>query len=348
MSHEDVESMFLRDPISYVIDVSGISPVNDIIDVAGSIDSVASSYAVDVSGGHPSEGEMVPVHHIDITQGEKQMYKGQDFTASGYGIDDATGEHYLWALLCDGHGSDTIIDRIREKVSGLNPEAPDNFMNKASPIMALQEDLNKINLRTSSSGSTCINAKIFKNSCRIESSGDSFVFVLNKGAVIWKNKLHKWENKEEQARLRQIYGSRVYSQTSVSFKVLSHDCLCVDKPNYVMFPPYGTPLATSQALGHNNMTGLAPDTFTFPLDPTEEYTIIAFSDGVGDMLMEEEMASIFGMTVPEILAFAEARWRQEWHSVYRERPENKSPPYKFTKPSEFDDVSCFKVVINPM
>lgn len=348
MSHEDIESVFTKDPISYAIDVSGISSRNDIIDVAGSKDVVASSYAVDISGGHPSESEMVPVHHIDITQGEKQMYKGQDFTASGYGTDDATGEHYLWALLCDGHGLDTVIHRIREKVRDLNPEAADNFMNKASPIMALQEDLNKLNIRTGSSGSTCINAKIFKNSCSIESSGDSFVFVLNRGTVIWKNKLHKWGNEEEQARLRQMYGTRISAEKCTAFKILSHDCLCVDSPSYVKFPPYGTPLATSQALGHNNMTGLAPDTFIFPLDPAEEYTIIAFSDGVGDMLKEEEMANIYEMSVPEILAFAEARWRQEWFSVYRENPENKSPPYKFTRPSDFDDLSCFKVVIKPM
>lgn len=346
MSQEDVESVFLREPISYVIDVSGISPRNNIIDVSGTRD-VSINYAVDISPGEPTT-QMVQVHRVDISQGEIQLSKGQDFTASGYGIDDATGEHYLWALLCDGHGADTIIDSIREKVHELNPEAPDNFMNKASPILALQDSLMKTLLRNGTSGSTCISAKIFKNTCRIESSGDSFVFVLENGSVIWKNKLHKWENEEEQARLRQMYGARIRADPFQTFTVLSPNTLCPINSTYTMFPPYGNPLATTQALGHNNMTGLAPDTFTFELDSTKEYTIVAFSDGVGDMLIEEEMASIFEMTVPEILAFAEARWRQEWCSAYKATPHVKSAPYRFTKPSEFDDVSCFKVVIKPM
>jgi len=346
MSQEDVESVFLGEPISYSIDMSGISPINNIIDVAGARD-VSLNYAVDIAPGEPSKGEMVPVHHVDITQGEIQLSKGQDFTASGEGIDDTSGEHYRWALLCDGHGADTIINKIREIVTNIQ-EATDNFMNKVSPILALNETLNKVPIRIGSSGSTCISAKIFKNRCCIESCGDSFVFVLENGSVIWKNKLHKWENEEEQARLRQMYGTRIYTTICQTFKVLSPNTLCPNDSTYTMFPPYGTPLATTQAVGHNNMTGLAPDTFTFNMDSTKEYTIVAFSDGVGDMVTEEEMPMILEMTVPDILAFAEVRWRQEWCSAYRATPHIKSAPYKFTKPTDFDDLSCFKVVIKPM
>jgi serine/threonine protein phosphatase PrpC len=345
MSQEDIESVFLGEPISYSIDMSGISPINNIIDVSGARD-VSLNYAVDISPGEPTT-QMVVTHCVDITQGEIQLSKGQDFTASGEGIDDADGEHYRWALLCDGHGADTIINKIREIVTNIQ-EAPDNFMNKASPILALQETLNKVPIRIGSSGSTCISAKIFKNRCCIESSGDSFVFVLENGSVIWKNKLHKWENEEEQVRLRQMYGARIRADPFQTFKVLSPNTLCPINATYTMFPPYGTPLATTQAVGHNNMTGLAPDTFTFNMDSAKEYTIVAFSDGVGDMLMEEEMSMILEMTVPDILAFAEVRWRQEWCSAYRATPHIKSVPYKFTKPSEFDDLSCFKVVIKPM
>uniref|UniRef100_A0A6C0D216 PPM-type phosphatase domain-containing protein n=1 Tax=viral metagenome TaxID=1070528 RepID=A0A6C0D216_9ZZZZ len=293
----------------------------------------------------------MPSHTVTIKHGVIQMNKEQDFTAAGKGIDAETNEPFDWAFEADGHGTDTIINIVREKFALISADFanPVLFINKKESLKVLQEELCQHKLYRESSGCTAILTKIYKNRITIDSVGDSFVFVTKNDAIIWRNTLHKWDNEAERARLHKL-DSGIHAQPSSSSRVLSTDSMCQVPAHYVVFPPYSKQLALTQALGHDNVTGLEPQTVTIEIESGQEYRVVAFSDGVGDILIhndDAELQTVLKMDWADILRFAEERWRQEWHPVYLQRPDVKYPKMKWTKKSDYDDVSTFVVAIVP-
>jgi hypothetical protein len=290
-------------------------------------------------------------HEVTIEHGVLQMNKEQDFTASGKGIDAESNEPFDWAFEADGHGTNTIINMVREKFAHATVDFanPVSFINKRESLKALQEELCQRKLFRESSGCTAILTKIYKNRFTIECVGDSFVFVTQNNIPVWRNTLHKWGNLAEQERLHKL-DSSIHTQPSSCSRVLSSDAMCQVPAYYVVFPPYSKQLALTQALGHDNVTGIHPETVTMEIEPGQEYRIVAFSDGVGDMLIHDDSAdleTVLKMDYRDILQFAENRWRQEWHPVHVERPDIKYPKMKWTKNSDYDDVSTFVVKIVP-
>jgi serine/threonine protein phosphatase PrpC len=301
---------------------------------------------------HLAAESTVSMHTVSVGHGVVQLYKQQDFTATGAGVDVETNESFTWTLLNDGHGSNTIIDKIRDMIAVQDPLSPTFFMNQPNPCAALQDKLCQVKLGHEESGATGILTKIYKNRGVVYSVGDSFATVLKNGAPIWRNTLHKWENLEERARLLEL-NPRIQVENSSSIKVLSSDTMCRANASYIKFPYFGNiykKLAPSQAFGHDNMTGIAPDTFTFEIEPGQEYKIIKTSDGCSDMFIEngEDMPAIYGMSHEEILHYFEAKWKQEWYPVWEDKPTIKFQASRFTKPSEMDDLSCIVVKIEPI
>jgi serine/threonine protein phosphatase PrpC len=280
-------------------------------------------------------------HTVSIEHGENQLGKRQDFATAGKGLDHETGEPLEWAALFDGHGSNTIINQVRN-------EASDAAL-CGDPCRALQEKLCRAQkLGYQSSGCTAIFTKVYKNRAYIQSVGDSSVIVLRDGVPIWHNSEHKWINLAERARLAEL-DPLIIAEPATCTRVMTPQIMNSEPSVYVTWPGGITKLAMTQALGHDGRTGIEPEEFRFDFESGHKYKIIAFSDGVGDMLMrenQEDIENIYRMNCAEIVAFATSRWRQNWLSPDPKNPEVLQGPWRYSLSSHFDDVSCVVVDID--
>jgi serine/threonine protein phosphatase PrpC len=76
----------------------------------------------------------------------------------------------------------------------------------------------------------------------------------------------------------------------------------------------GEKLVPSQSLGHNNMTGIAPDHFTCDVTPMDHVRMVAGSDGFWDMLVSTENG-----TAKELAEHAHRQWLKKWDYQWQGR-----------------------------
>jgi serine/threonine protein phosphatase PrpC len=287
-----------------------------------------------------SEIEMNSKYHFtNIQSKEKQLSKQQDYTVKGHYKNEETAEEFDWIALFDGHGTNRIIDKIRN--TDLN-----RFIATENPPLALQSFLTNENIlsKYESSGSTMCVAKIYKEHIQCFSVGDSYLFVYEDNKKIYSNPLHKWNNESEMNRLKMIHPDLVLSD-SKTFEVIGENKMIGFNSKYLNFSN-GLQLAPTQIIGHNNVTGILPEIFCIQLNPKCDYRIFMASDGVFDILMknEDEILEFSKKSCDEIVEIAENRWKQSWYSVVpnennEENTENIYGPFKFREPQHFDDIS---------
>ena len=122
---------------------------------------------------------------------------------------------------------------------------------------------------------------------------------------------------------------------------------------YVNFPT-GTSLATTQALGHNEMTGISPDVVTIPFEPSDVIKVVIGSDGLFDMIIKDEnerlvledVKLLAGMSGEDILKQTVNRWLQLWDIYTPEKPDQRAGIQAFTR-DMCDDVSVVVINMNP-
>jgi serine/threonine protein phosphatase PrpC len=120
-------------------------------------------------------------------------------------------------------------------------------------------------------------------------------------------------------------------------------------PHYVYYPGRNS-LALTQAIGHNNITGLRPEVAEIPISPGKSYRIFMASDGVFDMLMpsEQETFSLY-KSCDEVITFAEERWKQIWDQAdSNDLTKGLGRTFQFNNPEHFDDLSVAIAEIVPI
>jgi hypothetical protein len=113
----------------------------------------------------------------------------------------------------------------------------------------------------------------------------------------------------------------------------------------------GFQLALTQAIGHNNRTGICPEEIEIPILNNKTYRIFMASDGVSDMLShgEEETLGFSTLDCTTIAELAEIRWRQTWYAVNEAEPTViTSEGFSFTESWQFDDISVGAIDISPL
>jgi len=257
----------------------------------------------------------VETHTIEIDMGLAQLCKGQDQTYSGVFIDEETGEEGKWAMVTDGHGSNTCINFLRS----IKQEKLNEIIGKSTPVETMAKYINenaKIGKYESSGATMCL-VKIYKNRVLCINCGDSRVIVYKNNNPVFLSKEHNSFNLNERKRLEACYpGVKIDKTTNI--KIISETKMIGIVGEYIDFPS-GTRLMTSQALGHNGNTGYAPDYETINYDKNDSLKVIIASDGFWEMVLkdnEEEIAKIAKMECKDLLDFALNRWLQEWE-MYR-------------------------------
>jgi serine/threonine protein phosphatase PrpC len=288
-------------------------------------------------------------HSVKIETAIRQLYKAQDRVEVCEGVDQTSGESFKAVALCDGHGSNTVPDMIPQFIA---PAAT-----ASSPCIELQRLVCAAKrLSIEQSGSTAIFAKVYNDRIMVEAVGDSTVFILEwqddaqEWQRVWTNESHKWDNPVERARLIQKNPMFTVEQSS-SIRVVSPEAMCHADATYVVLRGTLRKLATTQAIGHDDIYGVSPSRTVVPLLQGRKYKVIGGSDGVFDMLANDsadEMNAIYKMSATEIANLAESRWNQEWYPVHAHDPTYRGfAKRQFTKPSEKDDVSSFVIDIDP-
>ena len=283
-------------------------------------------------------------HNIEIDMGLVQLCKGQDQTYSGVFIDEETGEEGKWAMVTDGHGTNTCINFLRS----IKQEKLNEIVGKPSPVETMAKYVNE-NARIQkmeSSGATMCLVKLYKDRVVCINCGDSRVIVYKNNNPMFLSKEHNSFNLNELKRLEACYpGVKIDKTTNI--KIISETKMIGIVGEYIDFPS-GTRLMASQALGHNGNTGYAPDYETIYYDKNDSLKIIIASDGFWDMVLkdnEEEIAKIAKMPCKDLLDFAVKRWLQEWE-MYRNINAETFIKCSFTE-KQCDDVGIVTVDIVP-
>lgn len=213
--------------------------------------------------------------------------KNQDFAGTGR-IGDTD---YIFAF--DGHGTNMVIDQIRK----MNM---DDIAVQPDPVWAVHMELQGNTYR---SGATMAFARIQNYKIETFNCGDSQVHVYVNGIQVHTSTPHTFTNLDEIKRTK----CRVRSINPVKAPFPVSDTVIRD-----VLSPVGRflnmeELVPSQALGHNDMTGLSPEKFTLNVQPTDHVRIVVGSDGFWDMLVDPSTGTAKALTQE-----AHRRWNQTW------------------------------------
>jgi serine/threonine protein phosphatase PrpC len=284
-------------------------------------------------------------HSVTSSTKELQLSKEQDYATSGHFKDE--GEEFNWIALFDGHGGDPAIEKIRSL--DLGP-----IFATADPPRTLQDLLIAEKVvefmwgSTKMSGATMCLAKIYKDRIQCFAVGDSELYVYEDGVKVFVHEYHNWDNLAERERLKSL-DPKIYASPNRSFELVSPTLLQQTNPDYIYYQG-GNVLALTQAIGHNDVTGLRPNVAEILIQPGKIYRVFMASDGVFDMLMQSEKES-FGVSrsCDEVISFAEGRWKQIWDQVDpNDSSRGLDKPFQFTQPEHFDDLSVAIADIVPI
>ena len=286
--------------------------------------------------------QMKPTHAIELDTKINQLSKGQDFILTDKTIDSETGEVFNWAAVFDGHGSNDCIDFIRN----IPPSTMNEFIATNKPIQLLYEYINNNLTCLNSSGSTMCLVKFYRERMECYNCGDSQVVVYRNGNINFISKEHNYLNKNEINRL----ANHVTFIPSMNIKMTNKDTLVSVYSEYIEWNEDLTRLACTQCLGHNGITGCAPDKMIIPITANDNYKVIIGSDGLWDMTMmdnKREMTELYYMDAEDIMKQTTERWLQPWKMIDLLR--NDSTVHRCSyQPRQCDDISIVVVDIIPI
>ena len=242
----------------------------------------------------------------NLSSAEKQLGSKQDFITTG------STEEFDYIVEADGHGSQArgsaCINFIRS-VDWSTLLLTENPINVLSDAIASNPALKHNYL----SGSTLSIAKIYKDRIELINVGDSQTAVFIDGKLVYINETHDLCNAVEKERM-----------TFLTSKTKSGIKLCILSPTQIYMKPVnlsvfelgqGTKLtiASTQSMGHCNITGLNPSYMTIPYTLDQQVRVFAWSDGISDMMnLKHDLSDLLSMTVDQLINKYEQRWKQDW------------------------------------
>jgi len=267
------------------------------------------------------------IRTISMNALSMQLGSGQDFTTCGR----YSNGYYISVM--DGHGGNKCIDTLREFDFNAIAESVD-------PSLKIFDMLAEKKLNLFRSGSTFTFVKICVTdiiTIQTFNVGDSGTIVFINGEVAHETTAHCLSNVSERARLvpylqhpnpiTPAWAPRPVSETKMSV-VRSDTC------NFKTFES----LVPSQSLGHNNMTGYAPDVHLINCNLTDRIRVVSGSDGLWDMIIKDiDMEHLQTMSAEDLLSKASNRWSQNWEYAANSNDLNNFIVTNFA--GSYDDVS---------
>jgi serine/threonine protein phosphatase PrpC len=265
----------------------------------------------------------------------------------------------LFGVLFDGHGYNSYINKVDSLLSNENNII--ELMNSENPIQWMIDHIPFSSYKNILSGSTCSTIHLSPTKLITHMVGDSTIYVFCNGDLIYQSKNHNLlhvSNEKEKKRLYNNLSFLKYKKTTRMITIGKNDCETL-QAHYYYFDDIK--LAMTQSLGHDNITGIDPEIFTYDIQPEEKIRVVVGSDGLWDVmnlsaidnkpiddfpqeLREYEMmkrtSAMDDMNLIKILSgnelakLAEQRWKQDWQLWYRK--------HKYDMPQKYlsyDDIS---------
>jgi len=276
---------------------------------------------------------------IEITMRQtavKQLGKGQDRILDGVGVHPETDERFEWILVLDGHGTNNVINIMDNHIDW------DDVVVQPTPAEYLNKKLNEksaaLYTNQTSSGCTFSLVRIYDNRIETFMVGDSKIAVLIDDEQPIVTKPHNYYDKEEMERIDYKLVPSMPYKKDLTFEIVSGTTLCY-RDGFSMNFRVGSLLAISQALGHNNKTGLIPRTNVIPITSEQTINVIIASDGYWDMHFDDESEwnDIRNMSADELVEKTAQRWLQEWFVIYEKENPTVGSNQRFTNGA--DDVA---------
>jgi serine/threonine protein phosphatase PrpC len=215
-----------------------------------------------------------------------QSGSGQDY--SGH----ATIGNTSYCFVFDGHGSNDCIDFIR--TLDMN-----HFAIQPCPPSAIQSSFAGKNFYRS--GATFVLARITENILDVFHVGDAKAQVFLNGTLLHETIDHTFLNTHEILRTKSFVRIK---QTKAPFPVSDTEVKMIDSP--IGYFDNDESFVPSQALGHNNCSGLLPGHFSLTFDSLDSLRVVCGSDGFWDMLPPTHG------TAQNLALEALRRWKQPW------------------------------------
>ena len=288
------------------------------------------------------EGIKMPT--INVHTATRLLGKGQDAVYSGK-FQDCNGLKGDYIATYDGHGSHSCIKAIRS----FNQ---DEIMGDVEPVNCVIDKLRNYRkthgINMIDSGSTFVYAKIFTENedglglgyINIGNVSDSELVVFINGELVFRTKPQIAQNEGEIERLKRENRVCFVKPLSDDLKPLVHaDDKITNERAYTINYNCMKPIVSTSSLGHNDLTGYAPEhkILTFDLD-SDRVKIVCASDGLWDMVntdIEGDKDCLLTMDAESLCSFAERRWKQEWKYCH---DKNNMFNFKVTKFPSYDDI----------
>ena len=167
-------------------------------------------------------------------------------------------------------------------------------------------------LYTLGSGATLSIVKVFEDRFECEWVGDSTIVIFDKDHhILFKSRDHNSANSDEEKRLQHI-------RAEVSWKpiVLSSKRITVETNKTYHFA-YRDILNMTRSLGHGNLVSSESDKVTLARTKGDKYRVVVATDGLWDILCDDDYQTISQMTTQEIGGLAIHRWTQTWEYTYQ-------------------------------
>ena len=229
----------------------------------------------------------------------QQSTKGQDFYWTAH------TEQGDLLILCDGHGSDIVIDIIRSfdftpyttNIENIDPSSIINHLQKFT-----NTELSKGSIINKASGSTITVIVINKTSIRMAWLGDSQAIVFKDGAMVFKTRSHNIIEDSDSIGFRKkhhSWGSEINTNGQMVQKY---------KP-YIKHSDHDL-CALTRALGHGGLAFNTPETVTIEIDTISNWKIVGGSDGMHDVIGEGEkdLLLLHTSSASQLCDIAVERW----------------------------------------
>jgi serine/threonine protein phosphatase PrpC len=321
------------------------------------VENEAHDCVIDVADSQPDEEVLsatlvledelsdlaLPLGNVTMGIATKALGKGQDAPYCGK-FTNCNGIKGDYVTVYDGHGGDECINAIRS----FNQ---DEIMSATNPVDCVREKIrdyrNQKKCNMAHSGSTFVYAKIITENAdgsglgyiSIGNVADSELAVYINGERIFMTTPQIAQTPGELDRLTRE--GRVHTHK----KNLEHKPKIHTDNKITMERAYNinfigmNPIVPTQSLGHNELTGYAPEfkVITFDLEK-DAVRVVAGSDGLWDLLnldIPQDNEAVLKMDADSLCKFAEKKWKQEWKYCTDNRNMEK---FNLTKFPSYDDI----------
>ena len=260
-----------------------------------------------------------------VSSHTEPLGSNQDHTITG------STNLFDYLIIMDGHG----IGKCIEQAKLLDWETIVSNTSAKAILNAINCELLLHCKSLAGDGTTISIVKIYQDKLHVLWLGDSQVHILVDDTY-YKTVNHNTENETECKRETNII------ELNKTFKVVSENT-CKQKSSKYFVLSNGDILAMSRALGHDFVTLQRFDEMVIPLNTNSTIKILAATDGLYDMLYEEEPMRVYSnYTAKDYTSLAKKRWMQQWN-LYDDNLKVLTP---VTFQSDMDDVGVIVYEMN--